>query len=115
MDGGRFVTVLVVAVFLTGWLGYYENTQTVALNNRIDLVQSKAENAETSATEAKAAANEAKAAVAGLTANNQKAGDIALLTKQATDAAATATQAAEQAKQAVEEAAAAGKGRARRR
>jgi hypothetical protein len=106
VESGRLATIIVIVVILIGGLGYYENTETVALNNRIDLVQSKAENAETAATEAQAAAREAKAAVASLTTGNEKAGDIGQLVKQATDAAAAASQAAEQAKQAAADVAA---------
>jgi hypothetical protein len=100
MENGRFTTIVVIVVLLIGGLAYYENTQTADLANRIDIVQSKAENAELTADQAKATANEAKTAMAGLAASNGKTADIGQLVKQATDAAAAASKSADQAEQA---------------
>lgn len=85
MESGRFTALVVIVVALVGGMAYYAYSQIQLLQGEIADLRVQSGNSMAAAGDAKTAAAQAKTAVDNALASLNKAGDVAQLTKQASD------------------------------
>ena len=98
MDGGKFVTLVILIVVLIGGLAYVGNAQIQAMQDQIASLNAQIMQTSTVANDAKSAVAQTRTALDQATASLTQAGDLTALTKQAADSAAAAAKSAADAK-----------------